>query len=71
MARRGSFSFIMMVVINPFVILFYQNCSMSPVSNAAPEPTLVREVSSIKEQKSVESPTCHENKGACPQASVD
>lgn len=71
MARRGSYSFIMMVIINPFVILFYQNCSMSPVTNAATNTPVVREVSSIKEQKSVELRACQHNKGACPNASID
>lgn len=34
MLNRGSFSFVAMLVINPIVILFYQNCSMAPVSYA-------------------------------------
>lgn len=28
---RGSFSFVALLVINPIVILFYQNCSMAPL----------------------------------------
>ncbi len=35
MVHRGGFSFVAMLVINPIVILFYQNCSMSPLSVAA------------------------------------
>jgi hypothetical protein len=29
--NRGSFSFVALLVINPIVILFYQNCSMAPL----------------------------------------
>lgn len=35
MIQRGGFSFVAMLVINPFVILFYQNCSMAPISHAS------------------------------------
>ncbi|UXR64172.1 hypothetical protein EZJ49_13985 [Bdellovibrio bacteriovorus] len=34
MMNKGSFSFVAMLVINPVVILFYQNCSMAPISHA-------------------------------------
>lgn len=29
--NRGSFSFVALLVINPIVILFYQNCTMAPL----------------------------------------
>ena len=31
--NRGSFSFVALLVINPIVILFYQNCSMAPLGH--------------------------------------
>lgn len=30
--NRGSFSFVALLVINPIVILLYQNCTVSPLS---------------------------------------
>lgn len=32
--NRGSFSFVAMLVVNPVLIIFFQNCSMSPISYA-------------------------------------
>lgn len=72
MVSKGSFSFVAMLVINPIVILFYQNCSMSPISHAEnkPRPTIVRAVASessatiYKEAKV----TCDDSKKACPKA---
>ena len=71
MLSKGSFSFVAMLVINPIVILFYQNCSMSPISHAEnrPRPTIVRAVASegsatlYKEAKV----DCDESKKACPK----
>jgi len=34
MLERGGFSFIALLVINPIVILLYQNCSLSPVTHS-------------------------------------
>ena len=31
---RGSFSFVALLVINPIVILFYQNCSIAPLGES-------------------------------------
>jgi hypothetical protein len=31
MLEKGEISFVFLWVLNPFVILFYQNCSMVPV----------------------------------------
>ncbi|MEN0058390.1 MAG: hypothetical protein AAGB31_06110 [Bdellovibrio sp.] len=72
MVNRGGFSFVAMLVLNPIVILFYQNCSMSPIrhaKNSAP-PTLTRQVasenpSSIKEAANSDSKKgCAENKSS-------
>lgn len=41
MVNRGGFSFVAMLVINPIVILFYQNCSMTPISYAKNTPPAV------------------------------
>ena len=73
MARRGSFSLIAMVVINPMVILFYQNCSMIPARTAQAQDSapVVREVSSIKEQVYTPPLSCHRKKGPCATSSVD
>jgi hypothetical protein len=38
MVNKGGFSFVAMLVINPIVILFYQNCSMAPLSYAKNPP---------------------------------
>jgi hypothetical protein len=72
MIGKGSFSFVAMLVINPIVILFYQNCSMSPISHAEnkPQPTIVRAVASessatlYKEAKA----ECVDSKKVCPRA---
>lgn len=37
MMDKGGFSFVAMLVINPIVILFYQNCSLTPISHAKSE----------------------------------
>lgn len=49
MVQRGGFSFVAMLVINPIVILFYQNCSMAPIShakNSEPRPAVTRQIAS-------------------------
>ncbi|WP_374021182.1 hypothetical protein [Bdellovibrio bacteriovorus] len=69
MVNRGGFSFVAMLVINPIVILFYQNCSMAPVSyakNTTPQVKVSRQVASeakptvatIKKQTCVEKKEC-------------
>ena len=76
MINRGSFSFVAMLVINPIVILFYQNCSMAPVSQAknvtppAQIQTQVREVASENKSDEVATnkPACFENKKDCSRA---
>lgn len=73
MIGKGSFSFVAMLVINPIVILFYQNCSMSPISHAAenkPRPAIVRAVASegsatLYKEAKVE---CVDSKKVCPRA---
>ncbi len=70
MVRRGGFSFVAMLVINPIVILFYQNCSMSPISHASRENP-AREISSVKPETA---PTeanknfCDSNRSHCPES---
>ena len=58
MVQKGGFSFVAMLVINPVVILFYQNCSMAPISHASKtaevkKPAISRSIAS--EQTSAES----------------
>lgn len=62
MVKRGGFSFVAMMVINPVIILFYQNCSMSQVSYAsASKPAkLSRAVASEPKQKKSNSSCSHE-----------
>lgn len=74
MVNRGSFSFVAMLVVNPIVILFYQNCSMTPISyakNTTPVPA-VQSRNVASEAKPVvagfEKPACVENKKECPKA---
>lgn len=68
MMNKGGFSFVAMLVINPVVILFYQNCSMAPVSHAAKKaPAINRQVAS--ESKPVllskAGPECDKAKEEC------
>ncbi len=60
MANKSSFLLAVLLIANPFVLLFYQNCSNVPRPDAMaelkpqPEPTVVeasRLPSSIKEKK--------------------
>jgi hypothetical protein len=49
MVNKGGFSFVAMLVINPIVILFYQNCSMTPIShakNSQPPAQITRQIAS-------------------------
>lgn len=77
MIQRGGFSFVAMLVINPFVILFYQNCSMAPVSNAsnlAQSPVIVQQRSISSENGSQAKPlpaACLSNKDACPKSTME
>lgn len=71
MLARGGFSFVAMLVINPIVILFYQNCSMAPVSQAkyTPPPAITRQVAS--EEKPLVAtikPACNDDKKECLKA---
>ncbi|MNS91444.1 hypothetical protein D3C72_1255370 [compost metagenome] len=70
MLNKGSFSFVAMLVINPIVILFYQNCSMAPVSHADYKPApkaIERKVAS--EAKPTIASLCNEGKKDCPHPS--
>lgn len=55
MVHRGSFNLAVMLIINPFVILFYQNCTMAPNSYASrPTQTIQRQISSVQEETKIE-----------------
>ncbi|QDK46928.1 MULTISPECIES: hypothetical protein [unclassified Bdellovibrio] len=69
MVNKGGFSFVAMLVINPVVILFYQNCSMSPISHAQNSPPKVIErkvASEVKPILAEVKPACDTNKKECP-----
>lgn len=71
MINRGGFSFVAMLVINPVVILFYQNCSMAPISQAknSPPPIVLRQVASQDKPVIAKiKPSCPENKKECVKA---
>ncbi|WII72492.1 hypothetical protein QJS83_01240 [Bdellovibrio sp. 22V] len=72
MVNRGGFSFVAMLVINPIVILFYQNCSMSPISyakNTTPPAVATRSVASeAKPVLADVKPACNDNKKECVRA---
>jgi hypothetical protein len=76
MVNKGGFSFVAMLVINPIVILFYQNCSMSPISQAKElnsaqnSPTVVeRSIASEEKDQRVStlSYVCSGQKSQCAQ----
>lgn len=71
MMNKGSFSFVAMLVINPVVILFYQNCSMAPIShakNTTTIPVITRQVASESQPVVADiKPTCNDEKKECPR----
>ena len=69
MVNRGGFSFVAMLVINPIVILFYQNCSMAPISHAknTPQPAITRQVASEAKPVLADVKSCNSEKVTCPQ----
>ncbi|MBO9667612.1 MAG: hypothetical protein J7501_12460 [Bdellovibrio sp.] len=71
MVNKGGFSFVAMLVINPVVILFYQNCSMAPIShakNTTPPVAVTRQVASEAKPVIAEvKPLCDEAKKECPR----
>ncbi len=72
MMNRGGFSFVAMLVINPIVILFYQNCSMTPVSYAknTPPASVSRSIASEAQPKvaTPEKAKCAEGQQNCLKA---
>lgn len=50
MDRRGATSFAILFILNPIVILFYQNCSVLPSHHAKHDGKSVRSVSSTQGQ---------------------
>ena len=75
---KGGYSLCIMLVINPIVIVLYQNCSMSPVAQARldrPQPVVERQIASEAKPKPILSgkPACdgEREKGKsenCPKA---
>lgn len=66
MVNRGGFSFVAMLVINPIVILFYQNCSMAPISHARNSPpTVTRQIASEAKPVAMDKKSCNDEKKAC------
>jgi hypothetical protein len=68
--NKGGFSFVAMLVINPVVILFYQNCSMAPVSYAAKKtpPAVERQIASVEAAKPIQTSkvkSCESGKPEC------
>lgn len=70
MVNRGGFSFVAMLVINPIVILFYQNCSMTPVSHANNKPPAsIRQIASESQPIAIQfKPGCQDDKQPCLKA---
>lgn len=71
MVNKGGFSFVAMLVINPIVILFYQNCSMAPVSHAQnpPPKVIVRQVASEAKPVVADAKVkCDTAKKECPRS---
>lgn len=72
MVNRGGFSFVAMLVINPIVILFYQNCSMAPTSYANNTPPAINKREIASEAKATKLDLskvgCVENKKECARA---
>ncbi|UOF00758.1 hypothetical protein [Bdellovibrio reynosensis] len=73
MVQRGGFSFVAMLVINPVVILFYQNCSMAPISyakNTTPNVVISRQIASEAQPivAEITKPGCEESKKECVRA---
>lgn len=64
MIHKGELSFVMLWVINPIVILFYQNCSMVPSlsaharNNQASPPALVNLKNSAAQAAGEREPAC-------------
>ena len=83
MIQRGGFSFVAMLVINPFVILFYQNCSMAPISHASkvaqtipPSPAIIesqsRSISSDRASAIKMLPAhCLKQNANCPTSTIE
>lgn len=55
MANKSSYMLALLFIANPFVLLFYQNCSSAPTAQAEKQPASVSEAEkpaqSLKENK--------------------
>lgn len=74
MARRGSISFTVLMVLNPIMILLFQNCSYVPVKSAAiesaPQSSVTHEKSILQRGVASESETpvsCKYVKKSCAE----
>lgn len=71
MANKGSFSFVAMLVINPVIILFYQNCSMTPQSHAKSQIVQTRAIASesapVKASVAPAKKACPQKKAPCAE----
>lgn len=59
MLEKGELSFIFLWVMNPLIILFYQNCSTGPSAHAAKSPpALEKRMASAAESHEDRTPAC-------------
>jgi hypothetical protein len=59
--ERNELSFLFLWVVNPIVIVFYQNCSMSENSYASSETPPIK----IEQQLQKEQPPCNTDNSPC------
>ncbi len=57
MAKRSSFFLAVLMIANPFMLLFYQNCSVVPSSQAYKEPLVHKASKSPASETKVEKHT--------------
>lgn len=71
---RGSVSYVTMMVLNPIIILFYQNCSVVPTERAVAQETLSpptrssRAPASLNQAKGPGVAACNGHLAACARA---
>ncbi len=67
---RGGISYVTLMVLNPIIILFYQNCSVLPAERAMAHQKPVSHVSSSRAPASIKVESlknCGADHGACPK----
>lgn len=68
MLERGEISFVFLWVLNPIVILFYQNCSYTPPERAeaaAMTPAAITQPAPKAQQQRIPSCTLNTENGRC------